>query len=780
MARYSTNVLPYSTYSQTSKYGADGYTAFLLDYIYAVPTDRFGKYFNTTTGDPVFNKITVFWKFQGSVPGNPLSLNTKVLRSTRGFPIGDTDPYSITLTSLSDVGSPGVDTATGINFVTDPFVTPGRDYYYGVFIEDPSVFAINNTVPRWLLVGTARTHAPKDHNAIERMYATLPPYMTSTPVSNDGNLSTYEVLGARDPAITPGSKPVLPKYLAGVAWVWDAVLTEVDRLNRLWNPLLAPAETLEVLAKTLGLPVEPSLGDSRLRSLIQSVNIINGQRGATNGIQALSESLSGYNSQVIVGKNLMLNIEQASFTRSTGLWSQALTFRSTNPVSGASIANESDIEISLTDDLPGCAQWSRNASASSVVMTAGMANSNMVHSSGLVKVTTSRAHGLSVGDVIAISGSTKSGGDIDGTYRVSTIFDLTSYGFELASSSVITGYGRTVAPSSGPNPLVVSHGVPVTYSAYTKDVSNKALTSNEATLTTSTAHGFRVGDTVTITGVDSTFNGTYVVSEVPTTTTFKYAKTASNVTSAAVSPVGVVTRNDSYTFSFNAYASSLTGNHALTLDVLWYDVFGNLLSTSSSVVTNTLTTSLTTWNRASGTAISPPKAAFVDLVVNSPSGGPSSFTVFLDKFQVSKTSASNPGTYQEPRTVFVNLTFSGNNLLFDRVIRTVILSRVKSRVKENVVLGTPITVRMQPAISTDSVLPSKVHGTSVTGIIFSAVYEGSGVTWSSSNLPSGLSLNSSTGALTGTAPAAGTYYFSVTATDDNSLSSAKNFSIVIT
>jgi hypothetical protein len=69
-------------------------------------------------------------------------------------------------------------------------------------------------------------------------------------------------------------------------------------------------------------------------------------------------------------------------------------------------------------------------------------------------------------------------------------------------------------------------------------ITNKELTSNVATLTTSTAHGLTVGDTVWIQGVDSTFNstsGTYTVVSVPSTTTFTYAKTASNVASTAVS-----------------------------------------------------------------------------------------------------------------------------------------------------------------------------------------------------------------------------------------------------
>jgi hypothetical protein len=71
-----------------------------------------------------------------------------------------------------------------------------------------------------------------------------------------------------------------------------------------------------------------------------------------------------------------------------------------------------------------------------------------------------------------------------------------------------------------------------TVSTITKTVSNKALTSNVATLTTSATHGFAVGDIAVITGVDSTFNGTYYVKAVPTTTTFTFDKTAANVTSA--------------------------------------------------------------------------------------------------------------------------------------------------------------------------------------------------------------------------------------------------------
>jgi hypothetical protein len=76
------------------------------------------------------------------------------------------------------------------------------------------------------------------------------------------------------------------------------------------------------------------------------------------------------------------------------------------------------------------------------------------------------------------------------------------------------------------------------FPAITVSITNKALTSNVATLTTSAAHGLCTGMMINISGVDATFNGDYRITSVPTTTTFTYAKTATNVTSTPVSPAG--------------------------------------------------------------------------------------------------------------------------------------------------------------------------------------------------------------------------------------------------
>jgi N4-gp56 family major capsid protein len=76
-------------------------------------------------------------------------------------------------------------------------------------------------------------------------------------------------------------------------------------------------------------------------------------------------------------------------------------------------------------------------------------------------------------------------------------------------------------------------------------ITNTALTSNVVTITTAVAHGLGVGQVVTVAAVTSTgLNGTYTIASVPSTTTFTYALTASNIASAA--DTGTVTFTNNY------------------------------------------------------------------------------------------------------------------------------------------------------------------------------------------------------------------------------------------
>jgi hypothetical protein len=128
-----------------------------------------------------------------------------------------------------------------------------------------------------------------------------------------------------------------------------------------------------------------------------------------------------------------------------------------------------------------------------------------------------------------------------GVIRIDLSNEIETLRFAYANDlyvSGITGYNTTTCAFAG----VTNRLVFATTAVNAGSVNNKALTTNVATLTTAAVHGLAVGDEVWVEGVDSTFNGKYTVTGVPTTTTFTYAKTASNVASTAVSPVGKVNK----------------------------------------------------------------------------------------------------------------------------------------------------------------------------------------------------------------------------------------------
>lgn len=77
-------------------------------------------------------------------------------------------------------------------------------------------------------------------------------------------------------------------------------------------------------------------------------------------------------------------------------------------------------------------------------------------------------------------------------------------------------------------------------STNSKNILFKEILNNKATITTDTNHSFEVGQAVTISGVDSIFNGTHTIEE-KTNTTFSYRTVEANIAASASSGVASVT-----------------------------------------------------------------------------------------------------------------------------------------------------------------------------------------------------------------------------------------------
>jgi hypothetical protein len=124
-----------------------------------------------------------------------------------------------------------------------------------------------------------------------------------------------------------------------------------------------------------------------------------------------------------------------------------------------------------------------------------------------------------------------------------TVVTPTAHG--LSNDMYVGIYGSTRIPN-GPRTVTVSNSTTFTFTLPAlgsfANISNAVLTSNVATITTSGAHGFAVGQIVTIAGATNTvYNGVYTITEVPSVNTFRYARTNANIGAAASTGTAAIT-----------------------------------------------------------------------------------------------------------------------------------------------------------------------------------------------------------------------------------------------
>jgi len=217
--------------------------------------------------------------------------------------------------------------------------------------------------------------------------------------------------------------------------------------------------------------------------------------------------------------------------------------------------------------LNGTAQFIATVTGNPTIPIA--ATNGAVRLSNVVTITTTQAHSLAINQVVTIAGVTDA--SFNGTFLVATVpspttftyaetaADATSGGGTVRNISVnwfvndVAGGNTTVGTISSTGLYTAPSTLPPAVTA-TIAASGAVRASNVVTITTTAAHNFLAGQTVTITGVtDATFNGTFVIASVPSTTTFTYSQTAANATSGS----GTVT-----SFSVTIKAASVTTSTA--------------------------------------------------------------------------------------------------------------------------------------------------------------------------------------------------------------------------
>ncbi len=150
-------------------------------------------------------------------------------------------------------------------------------------------------------------------------------------------------------------------------------------------------------------------------------------------------------------------------------------------VSGVAISGQTVVSASQSVPIPG--QTGVSASENGTTVT----------------ITTPSAHGLQEGYSVTISGFTGKAAGYNGTFVVTSVPKLTTFTY----TDPFTGLPNATVGSEVPVPV----------------------TPEPVTITTQSPDGLQEGDSVTISGFTGTaagYNGTFVVTSAPTTTTFTY------------------------------------------------------------------------------------------------------------------------------------------------------------------------------------------------------------------------------------------------------------------
>ena len=195
-------------------------------------------------------------------------------------------------------------------------------------------------------------------------------------------------------------------------------------------------------------------------------------------------------------------------------------------------------------------------------------------SAGIATITTSAAHGFESGQSVSVSGVDAF---LDGVVTVASVPSNKTFTYlkSLAPISTRKEIAAGVATITVADPhkflagdtftatsaggafngsfTIATVPTPTTFTysrAVTATVASKSLSAGVATITTATDHNLLVGNTVAVSGVDNTFNGSYVVASVPTDKTFTYARSLSSSVTVKALATSVATLTTSVAHSF--------------------------------------------------------------------------------------------------------------------------------------------------------------------------------------------------------------------------------------
>jgi hypothetical protein len=424
-----------------------------------------------------YGSVNLFWN-------RPTGTWTKfrLVRNKYGFPL-DTDYGVVLLEKINE--------SFKTEF-TDSNLEQGRTYYYSIFVLPSSSSNFD-----WVRAGNSYGVSVKDFNTFNTMWSYLPivyrstALVTSTP---DSGKTIYDYTNSRE-------NEDLKSLLRIFAFEYDLQKTLATNLMYSSDTTYVDGHYIAPMMQQFGLKFEPEIGLQQSRVLLRNALKIYKTKGSYAGLITYLKSYTGWDLSTVLGKNLMLDVNDSSFDQSIGAWvSSTATLEQqksgviTAPGGGSFLlAYKGDVDLPASfPNLQNYLLKVTTTSAGTVTFDCGYYPSPLSGKTNGIPVKSANITGVSAdgtyityyttgnnfvnGDKVTITGLSTSGFNLSNA----TVYSSTGYEFKIASAVTGTSQGITdTPPTSGILTSIGVAGGNYTFSIY----GVSAATARTATLT---------------------------------------------------------------------------------------------------------------------------------------------------------------------------------------------------------------------------------------------------------------------------------------------------------
>jgi len=122
-----------------------------------------------------------------------------------------------------------------------------------------------------------------------------------------------KTLGITQDGVVVEDNKTFHDYLKVIAWGMNFLKTQYDTYLHLNDPWFMPLTDLYNLAAQLGININSDISPYTLRKAVYFNATVNEQRGTPSGIATEVSALTGWNLDLTVGQNMMLENDQSEF-----------------------------------------------------------------------------------------------------------------------------------------------------------------------------------------------------------------------------------------------------------------------------------------------------------------------------------------------------------------------------------------------------------------------------------------------------------------------------------